>query len=135
MYPKEFEYTSPSTVEETVTLLNKLGSDAKILAGGQSLVPLMKFRLAAPKFVVDITHVSSLDYIHENGKFVAIGSMTRHHTIERSELINQKLGLLSETASWIGDPQVRNNGTIGGSLVHCDPAGLGVDHNCYTSFT
>jgi carbon-monoxide dehydrogenase medium subunit len=123
MYPKEFEYASPLTVEETVTLLNKLGSDAKILAGGQSLVPLMKFRLASPKYLVDINRISGLDYIREDGKFLVIGSLTRHHAIERSELVGQKLGVLSETASWIGDPQVRNNGTIGGSLVHCDPAG------------
>jgi carbon-monoxide dehydrogenase medium subunit len=83
----------------------------------------MKFRLAAPKYLVDINGVSSLDYIRETGNFLAIGTLTRHHTIERSELIRQKLGLFAETASWIGDPQVRNNGTIGGSLVHSDPAG------------
>ncbi|MDH2900374.1 MAG: xanthine dehydrogenase family protein subunit M [archaeon] len=111
------------TVEETLGILGKLGSDAKILAGGQSLIPLMKFRLAAPKYLVDINGVSSLDYIRETGNFLAIGTLTRHHTIERSELIRQKLGLFAETASWIGDPQVRNNGTIGGSLVHSDPAG------------
>jgi aerobic carbon-monoxide dehydrogenase medium subunit len=123
MYPKEFEYASPTTIEETVTLLSKLGSDAKILAGGQSLVPLMKFRFATPRYLVDINGVSSLDYIRQDGNFLSIGTITRHHTIERSELIKQKLGLFAETASWIGDPQVRNNGTIGGSLVHSDPAG------------
>jgi aerobic carbon-monoxide dehydrogenase medium subunit len=123
MYPKQFEYASPMTVEETVTLLSKLSSDAKILAGGQSLVPLMKFRFATPKYLIDINGVSNLDYIREDRDFLCIGTLTRHHTIERSGLIKQKLGLFAETASWIGDPQVRNNGTIGGSLVHSDPAG------------
>jgi aerobic carbon-monoxide dehydrogenase medium subunit len=123
LYPKEFEYVSPASVEETLSLLGKLGSKAKILAGGQSLVPLMKFRLATPKYLVDINKVQSLDYIREAGDFLTIGALTRHHTIERSNLVKEKLELLTETASWIGDPQVRNNGTIGGSLVHCDPAG------------
>lgn len=123
MYPKEFEYATPKSVEQAVTLLAKLGPDTKILAGGQSLVPLMKFRLASPKYLLDINGISSLDYIEEKGNFISIGTLTRHHSIETSKLIKEKLELFSETASWIGDPQVRNNGTIGGSLVHSDPAG------------
>lgn len=123
MYPKEFEYASPTSLGEAVALLKKMGPDAKVLAGGQSLVPLMKFRLASPKYLLDINGISNLEYIKENGKFISVGALTRHHSLERSELVKQKLGLFSETASWIGDPQVRNNGTIGGSLVHSDPAG------------
>jgi aerobic carbon-monoxide dehydrogenase medium subunit len=123
MYPREFEYASPTSVKEVVSLLDEFGSQAKLLAGGQSLVPLMKLRLASPKYVIDINRISDLEYIRERSGFLLIGTLARHHDIERSELVGRKLPILAETASLIGDPQVRNEGTIGGSLVHADPAG------------
>jgi carbon-monoxide dehydrogenase medium subunit len=123
MFPKEFQYASPRTVQETVQLLNRFGTEAKILAGGQSLIPLMKLRIASPKYLIDINRIRDLEYVRESGEFLLIGALTRHHTLERSELVKDKVPILSETASSIGDPQVRNLGTIGGSIVHSDPAG------------
>jgi len=124
MIPKSFEYVSPSTLQQALTYLDEYGSDSKILAGGQSLIPLMKLRLASPKYLVDINHVSGLDYVREGeNNTIKIGSMTRHHTIETSSLLWHRAPILPEAASMIGDPQVRNNGTIGGALSHADPAG------------
>ena len=122
MIPRNFEYVSPETLEQALNYLNEYGSDSKILAGGQSLVPLMKLRLASPKYVIDINHISDLDYIREDGGWLRIGALTKHHSIETSELLRRKAQIMSEAASLIGDPQVRNSGTIGGSLVHADPA-------------
>jgi len=102
--------------------LNEYGSNSKILAGGQSLIPLMKLRLASPKYIIDINHISDLDYIREDGAWLRIGALTKHYSIETSDLLRRKAQIMSEAASQIGDPQVRNNGTIGGSLVHADPA-------------
>jgi len=120
--PRSFEYVSPSTLEQALNYLNEYGPNSKILAGGQSLIPLMKLRLASPKYVIDINHISDLDYIREDGAWLRIGALTKHHSIETSELLRHKTQIMSEAASLIGDPQVRNNGTIGGSLVHADPA-------------
>ncbi|HXQ92096.1 MAG TPA: xanthine dehydrogenase family protein subunit M [Nitrososphaerales archaeon] len=122
MIPRSFEYVSPSTLEQALNYLNEYGPNSKILAGGQSLIPLMKLRLASPKYVIDINHISDLDYIREDGAWLRIGALTKHHSIETSELLRHKTQIMSEAASLIGDPQVRNNGTIGGSLVHADPA-------------
>jgi aerobic carbon-monoxide dehydrogenase medium subunit len=123
MYSANFEYTRPSTVEEAVALLSRYGDDAKVLAGGHSLIPAMKLRLARPKVVVDIGRISNLNYINidAHGRF-AIGAMTTHAEIAASKVLGAKCPLLPETAAHIGDVQVRNKGTIGGSLVHADPA-------------
>jgi carbon-monoxide dehydrogenase medium subunit len=98
-------------------------SDAKILAGGQSLIPIMKLRLASPSHIIDITRIPDLAYIRESNQKIFIGALTNHHEIEKSELIRERCSVMVETASWIADPQVRNLGTIGGSLAHADPAG------------
>lgn len=120
---REFEYFAPASVGQCTALLKKHGSRAKILAGGMSLIPVMKLRLAAPAYLIDINRISGLDYIRENKGWLQIGALTRHHDLETSRLVRQKAPLLAETASWIGDPQVRNRGTIGGALVHSDPSG------------
>ncbi|HUC75809.1 MAG TPA: xanthine dehydrogenase family protein subunit M [Vicinamibacterales bacterium] len=122
MHAAPFDYTRPSTVDEAIALLSRHGEDAKVLAGGHSLIPAMKLRLAQPKVVVDIGRIAGLSYVREAGGRVAIGAMTTHADIEASRLLTQKCPLLPETAGHIGDVQVRNKGTIGGSLVHADPA-------------
>ena len=121
MYPAAFEYHAPATVKEALTLLGKL-DDAKILAGGHSLVPMMKLRLAQPKHVIDLRKVSGLAGIKENKGAFAIGAMATHWQVESSKVLRAKCPIVSETASIIGDPAVRNKGTIGGSLAHADPA-------------
>ena len=122
MYPANFDYERPSTVEEAIALLTEHGDDAKLLAGGQSLIPAMKLRLAQPKVVVDIGRIASLGYIRAAGPSVAIGAMTTHREIETSAALRERCPLLAEVAEHIGDVQVRNKGTIGGSLAHADPA-------------
>jgi aerobic carbon-monoxide dehydrogenase medium subunit len=123
MVPRPFQYFAPTSLAEAAALLRREGGDAKVLAGGMSLIPVMKLRLAGPSSIVDINRIRGLDYIREAGGRLLIGSMTRHHAIETSDLLRMKARLLSETAGLVGDPQVRNRGTIGGSLVHCDPSG------------
>jgi carbon-monoxide dehydrogenase medium subunit len=122
MYPASFDYKRPATVDEAVALLTQHGDDAKVLAGGHSLIPAMKLRLARPKVVVDIGRIANLNDIREAGNTIAIGAMTTHNEIASSKLLQDKCPLLPETASHIGDVQVRNMGTIGGSLAHADPA-------------
>jgi carbon-monoxide dehydrogenase medium subunit len=122
MYPASFDYVRPSTLDEAVALLVRHGDDAKILAGGHSLIPAMKLRLARPGVVIDISRLGGLSYIREAGGRIAIGAMTTHYEVESSALLRDKCPLLPETAGRIGDVQVRNKGTIGGSLVHADPA-------------
>jgi aerobic carbon-monoxide dehydrogenase medium subunit len=122
MYPASFEYHAPSTIAEAVALLSRHGEDAKLLAGSQSLVPLMKFRLATPAHVIDLRKVPGITGIREEGGALIIGALTTHRTIERSEDLRKKLPILPEAAAFIGDPQVRNQGTIGGSLAHADPS-------------
>ena len=122
MYPAQFEYHSPASIQEAISLLGRLKDDAKILAGGHSLIPMMKLRLAQPKHLIDLRKVPGLSGIKEDGGAVAIGALTTHYAVESSSLLKQKCPLLSETAGTIGDPQVRNMGTIGGSLAHADPA-------------
>jgi len=125
MLPRSFQYFAPNTVEEALSLLGEHEGDVKILAGGMSLIPLMKLRLASPGYVVDINRVRGLEYIKESedGKTLIIGSLTRHHALESSTLTKKRVPLLSEAAGSIGDPQVRNLGTIGGALAHSDPSG------------
>src|SRR5438270_6077255 len=122
MYPANFDYTRPSTVAEAIALLARHGDAAKVLAGGHSLIPAMKLRLAQPSVVVDIGRIADLSYIREADGRLAIGAMTTHAEIEASDLLKRRCPLLPETAAHIGDVQVRNKGTIGGSLVHADPA-------------
>ena len=122
MYPAQFDYHSPASVQEAISLLGRLKDDAKLLAGGHSLIPMMKLRLAQPKHLIDLRKVPGLSGIKEDGGAIAIGALTTHYAVESSSLLKQKCPLLSETAGTIGDPQVRNMGTIGGSLAHADPA-------------
>jgi aerobic carbon-monoxide dehydrogenase medium subunit len=122
MKPAPFEYFAPTSVEETCALLARYGDDAKILAGGQSLVPLLALRLAQPAVLIDINPVRELDYISASDAGLSIGARTRHRTLERSPLVQQQFPLLSAAVEWVGHPQIRNRGTLGGSLVHADPA-------------
>lgn len=122
MYPSNFEYFRPSTLDEAVALLVRHGEDAVVLAGGHSLIPAMKLRLANPKVVVDIGRVADLHYIREAGGRLRVGAMSTHGEIAASTLVRDRCPLLAETAAHIGDVQVRNKGTIGGSLAHADPA-------------
>ena len=122
MIATEFEYLAPSSLDEALSLLTKHGDEAKLLAGGHSLIPIMKFRLAQPKFLIDIGRLSGLADIREDSGTISVGSLATHHAVETSELLKSKLPLLPETAAAVGDVQVRNRGTIGGSLVHADPA-------------
>src|SRR5262245_38747754 len=122
MYPATFEYHRPGSVDEAVRLLSTHKDDAKLLAGGHSLVPIMKLRLATPKHVIDLRKISGLSGIKEDGGALVIGAMTTHYAIESSAPVKSKCPILSEAAAMIGDPQVRNWGTIGGSIAHADPA-------------
>ena len=122
MIPAAFEYSSPTTLSHAIALLQEHGADAKILAGGQSLIPLMKLRMAAPKHVIDLNRITDLSYIRESDGHLTIGALTRESQIDSSDLIRQKYPLLADTASVIGDPLVRNLATVGGNLAHADPA-------------
>ncbi|MBI3122137.1 MAG: xanthine dehydrogenase family protein subunit M [candidate division NC10 bacterium] len=122
MYPAQFDYHTPGTVKEALDLLGKYKDDAKLLAGGHSLLPAMKFRLARPAHVVDLRKVPGLSGIKEEGGMLVIGAMTTHWAVESSPLVKAKCPVLAQTAAQIGDPMVRNMGTIGGSLTHADPA-------------
>jgi carbon-monoxide dehydrogenase medium subunit len=122
MIPASFEYFAPKTVAEALQLLARHGDDGKVLAGGQSLIPVLKLRLAAPSVVVDIGRIGDLSYLKSEGGVIRLGAMTTHAAIAKSALIKESCPLLAETAAQIGDQQVRNRGTIGGSLVHADPA-------------
>ena len=123
MIPAQFEYQAPTTIDEAVTLLATNAEDAKILAGGHSLIPAMKLRLAQPAMLVDLGRIKDLSYIREDGDQILIGAMTTHYQLESSTLLKKICPLLPECASHIGDVQVRNKGTIGGSVAHSDPAG------------
>jgi len=122
MIPKEFEYYDPHNIEEVINLLEKYGEEAKILAGGQSLMPLLKMRILSPRCVVDINRVNQLKYIREEEGFIKIGALVRHYEIEYSTLLQSRLPIISRAVGEIGDPLVRNRGTIGGSLCHADPS-------------
>jgi carbon-monoxide dehydrogenase medium subunit len=122
MISAQFDYVRAQTLDEALTLLAE-NEDAKILAGGHSLIPAMKLRLAMPPLLIDIGRIADLSYIREEGDQICIGAMTSHYQIESSELLKKICPLLSECAGHIGDVQVRNKGTIGGSLAHSDPAG------------
>ncbi|MEC8873111.1 MAG: xanthine dehydrogenase family protein subunit M [Actinomycetota bacterium] len=122
MIPVSFDYERATSAEHALALLAEHGDDAKLLAGGHSLLPLMKYRLAAPALVVDIGRLSDLSYVREDGDVLAIGALTRHRDVETSDLVRAQAGLLAAATSKVGDPQVRHRGTLGGSLAHGDPA-------------
>jgi carbon-monoxide dehydrogenase medium subunit len=122
MIPAAFEYHTPGSIDEAAALLARLGEDAKVLSGGQSLIPLMKLRLATPRHVVDINGIQGLDRIREADGFLRIGALTREADLEESELIRTRYPLLHDTCRVIADPLVRNLATLGGNLAHGDPA-------------
>jgi aerobic carbon-monoxide dehydrogenase medium subunit len=122
MIPAAFDYKRAASVDEAISLLGEYGDEAKLLAGGHSLLPLMKLRLAAPAVVIDIGRLDDLSYIRDSGDHIAIGALTRHRDIEVSDVLAEHVPLLRYAASFVGDPQVRHRGTIGGSISHGDPA-------------
>ena len=122
MIPVSFEYHAPKNLAEAITLVAQLGEEGKILAGGHSLLPMMKLRLASPRHLIDLGRISDLKYIREADGRIEIGALTTHFEIESSALLMERCPLLPETAREIGDVQVRNRGTLGGSLAHADPA-------------
>lgn len=122
MIPATFDYQRATSVDDAVDLLTRHGEDAKLLAGGHSLLPLMKLRLAAPEVLVDIGRVRDLSFIREDGDQVRIGALTRHHDVATSDVVRTRVPLLAHVAGQIGDPQVRHVGTVGGSIAHGDPA-------------
>jgi aerobic carbon-monoxide dehydrogenase medium subunit len=122
MIPQSFEYFRPQSVSEAIALLQEHGDGAKILSGGQSLIPMMKIRLARPEFIIDINRLADLHYIKEESGFLKIGGLTREADLETSNLIRSKYLIILDTAASIADPQVRNLATVGGNLAHGDPA-------------
>jgi aerobic carbon-monoxide dehydrogenase medium subunit len=120
--PLSFDYEVAESVDHAVELLGQHGEDAKLLAGGHSLLPIMKLRLAAPSVLVDLGRIEELKYVRDEGDHIAIGAMTRHTDVEYDQLLQEQCGLLAYTASLVGDPQVRHRGTIGGSISHGDAA-------------
>lgn len=121
MIPPSFDYEAPGTISEALTLLGQ-NPEAKILAGGQSLIPLMRFRLASPALLIDINPIQDLDFIQEDNGWLRIGALTRESTLDRSPLVHQKYPMLADTSRVIADPLVRNMATVGGNLAHADPA-------------
>jgi carbon-monoxide dehydrogenase medium subunit len=122
MIPAAFDYVRAGSAAEAISLIGQHGSDAKFIAGGHSLLPMMKLRLAQPAVLVDISRISDLSYIKDAGDHIAIGAMTRHMDVEKSPVLAQHVPLLAHAAGHVGDPQVRHRGTIGGSIAHADPA-------------
>jgi carbon-monoxide dehydrogenase medium subunit len=123
MVPARFEYFAPTTLDEALSILERYGDEAKVLAGGQSLIPLMKLRFAVPRALVDINRIDGLDFLIEDEGFLHIGPLVRHKTCEHSELLRGRYGVLGDAAPQISDPIVRNLGTVAGSLAHSDPQG------------
>ena len=122
MIPSAFTYKRAGSAEEALDLVAEYGEDAKFLAGGHSLLPLMKLRLAAPEVIIDLGGLRELSYITDQGSHIAIGALTRHHDLEHADLLRRQLPLLAHAAGQVGDPQIRHRGTIGGSIAHADPA-------------
>lgn len=121
MKPAPFEYFAPDTLDEALSLLAKYGDEAKILAGGQSLVPMMNFRLAKPECLIDVNRIPNLSYVEQANGTLRIGALTRHRTLENSALLRESNGLASEAVRLIGHPAIRTRGTAGGSISHADP--------------
>jgi CO/xanthine dehydrogenase FAD-binding subunit len=122
MKPAKFDYHAPASVDEALTLLTRYGGDAKVLAGGQSLVPLLNFRLSRPAALIDLNRIPALAYIRAHDGEVRLGAMTRQRTIEFSPVIAERVPLLTEATRWVGHLPIRSRGTIGGSLAHADPS-------------
>lgn len=123
MYPAEFEYFAPTTVDEALELLTRYGEDARILAGGQSLIPLMKLRIASPRYLIDVNRIESLTGFKRAGDLLVMGALCRYAEIAGSSLVRERLPLMMDAANLTADVQVRNRGTVAGSLAHADPAG------------
>ena len=123
MIPAQFDYVAPTTLAEAVTALGQAGEDAKILAGGQSLIPVLRLRLAFPTTLIDLSKVSELRGVTDDGDALLIGAMTRHSDVMEDPLVREHAALLAETTSTVADPAVRHRGTFGGALAHADPAG------------
>ncbi len=123
MIPAQFEYAAPSSVAEALVLLAEHGDDAKVMAGGQSLMPILRMRLNAPEMVIDLGKIAELTGVTDEGDFVRIGAMTTYADVLASDLVSEHAGLLSKAVAQVADPQIRHRGTVGGALVHADPAG------------
>jgi len=123
MYPPAFDYAAPDSLAEALSILADKGDEARVLAGGQSLIPMMKLRLASPAFLVDINNIPDLDYIRESNGHIAVGALARHRDLVDSELVSTSNHTMASAAPWISDPLVRNRGTLCGSVAHCDPEG------------
>lgn len=123
MIPSKFDYVKPASVAEAITALEQGGDDAKILGGGQSLIPVLRLRLAAPSVIIDLGGIAELRGIREDGDKIAIGAMTVYHDIVRDDLVASHVKLLAQATETVADNQVRHRGTLGGSLAHADPAG------------
>ena len=122
MIPAAFDYKVAESAEQAISLLGEYGDEAKLLAGGHSLIPMMKFRLATPTVLIDVGRIGDLDYIRQDNGHLAIGAMTRHHSLETSAVVAEHAPMLSRVAALVGDPSVRHCGTLGGTLAHSDPA-------------
>ena len=122
MIPAAFDYVRADSADAALSALAEHGDEAKVLAGGQSLLPLMKLRLAFPSVVVDVSRASDLSYVREDGDVLAIGALTRHHDVATSDVVRSGAPILSHAASLVGDPQIRHRGTIGGTVAHADPS-------------
>ena len=123
MYPSEFEYFAPQTVDEAIALLGRYGDEAKVLAGGQSLVPMMKLRIASPRYLIDINRIPGLADLRRDGDRLVIGALCRHADVGASALVREVLPIMTDAASLTADVQVRNRGTLAGSIAHADPSG------------
>ncbi len=123
MYPASFGYSAPATLDEVLSTLSKLGDEGRVLAGGQSLIPLMKLRQAAPAHLVDINGVGGLDQISDSNGHLEIGALVRHADVITSEPVSRSVSTMASAAPWVADPLVRNRGTVVGSVAHCDPKG------------
>jgi carbon-monoxide dehydrogenase medium subunit len=121
--PAAFDYVRPTTVEEAVAALRDGGDDAKILAGGQSLLPVLRLRMADPSLIIDLGGIPELRGVREDGDQIVVGAMTSHHDVTRDDLLAQHVALIQEATKTVADPQVRHRGTLGGALAHADPAG------------
>ena len=122
MIPASFDYSAPATLDEAIRLLHEIGDEAKILAGGHSLIPMMKLRFASPEHLIDINNIPGLSYVKEEDGYLKIGAMTRETELEHSAVVSEKYPIFLDAAKLIADPQVRNMGTIGGNLAHGDAA-------------
>ncbi|MCB1239445.1 MAG: FAD binding domain-containing protein, partial [Tetrasphaera sp.] len=123
MIPSSFEYVAPTSVEDALAALAEAGDEGKVLAGGQSLLPVLRMRLNAPEKVIDLGRVEGLRGIREDGDTIVIGAMTTHDEVANSELVKEHAALLAKATAEVADPQIRHRGTLGGAIVHADPAG------------